>query len=134
MKRFGEYLPAIVAVLLAIALATVLKANGKGLVTSALLGGSIAVVSVWLTIFLTYRIIMFITRGAPFKIGDIVRITAGDHAGKEGEVTKLVDGYNAVFLRLNEDGSDSEDLYFDWNQVTRRGITKRRPNDAPNED
>lgn len=123
MKRLAEYLPAILAILLAVVLTAAIHSTGKGLIASALIGSASAVLSVWLTFFSMYRIAMFATRGAPFRVGDSVRVTAGDHVGKTGEVTKLVDGFPAVFLKLDEERGDSEARYFDWNQISRRGVT-----------
>ena len=122
MKRLAEYLPVLLAILLAVVLTAAIHSTGRGLVASALIGSASAGVSVWISFFTTYRITMFLTRGAPFRPGDSVRVTAGDHAGKLGVVTKLVDGFPAVFLKIEDDGIDSEDRYFDWNQVSRRGI------------
>lgn len=122
IRRLAEYLSVPLAILLAVLLTAAIHSTGKGLIASALMGSATAVLLVWFSFFSIYRITMFHTRGAPFRVGDSVRVTAGDHAGKLGEVTKLVDGFPAVLLKLAEDDSDSEDRYFDWNQVSRRGI------------
>lgn len=131
MKRLAGYSPVLLSILLAIVLTAVLHSTGKGLVASALMGSATAVLSVWFAFFSMYRLTMFVTRGAPFRVGDSVRVTDGDFAGKRGTVTKLVDGFPAVFLKLDEESSDSEDRYFDWNQVSRRSVTNngrtRRP-------
>jgi Na+/proline symporter len=123
MKRLAEYSPVLLAILLAIALTAVLHSTGKGLVASALMGSAAAVLSVWFAFFSIYRLTMFVTRGAPFRVGDSVRVTDGDYAGMRGTVTKIVDGSPTVFLKLDEESSGSGERYFDWNQVSRRRVT-----------
>ena len=65
---------------------------------------------------------MWITRGAPFRIGDCVIITDGPHTGACREVLQVGDRLSVAMALETNDGSSI--YHFDWNQI--RKIKKKR--------
>jgi hypothetical protein len=120
MKKILGFMPLLLMIVVAISVMTALLIEGRGLFLSALIGATVGFISVWFIIFSCYRIWIFITRGAPFEIGDRVLITSGFFQGHRGVVTKISGGYNAVFVRIQDNGEETQDHLFEWGQLTKR--------------
>lgn len=88
-----------------------LQDQGVNWRASIVLGASGGVVLCWFRCFLTWHIVMRVTRGAPFQIGDRVVIIDGPLKGEVGEVRKLCEGRCSVWVALAR-GSDTSDLHF----------------------
>src|ERR1017187_9663836 len=76
----------------------------------------------WFVFYFTWHTYMWITRGAPFRIGDCVIITDGPHTGVCGEVLQVGDHLSVAMALETNDGSSI--YHFDWNQI--RKIKKKR--------
>ena len=95
--------------------------NPLSLLFSVILFAGGIVVSIWFVFYFTWHTYMWITRGAPYHIGDRVIVTDGPHRGAIGEVLRLGDRLSvAVALELH---GDSSIYHFDWNQI--RKIKKK---------
>lgn len=119
MKKILGFMPLLLMIVVAISVMTVLLIDGGGLFSSAFIGATVGFISVWFIFLTCYRIWAFITRGAPFKLGDSVLITSGDFQGHRGIVTKIAEGHNAVFVRI-QDKEEIQDHVFEWRQLTKR--------------
>lgn len=119
MKKILGFMPLLLMIVVAISVMTIFLRVGFGVFSSAFAGATIGVISVWFTFLTCYRIWVFITRGAPFKLGDRVLITSGDFKGHRGIVTKIVEGYNAVCVRI-QDQEGIPDRFFEWDKLTKR--------------
>ena len=120
MKKYLAFTPVGLAIVVAISVMTALLIEGRGLFPSALIGATVGVISVWFIFFTCYQIWIFITRGAPFELGDRVLITSGFFQGHRGVVTKIAGGYNAVFVRIQDKEEETQDHLFEWGQLTKR--------------
>jgi hypothetical protein len=101
--------------------ALLLQDQGVNWVVSVLCGASVGVVITWFLFSLIWHILMRVTRGAPFQVGDQVVITDGPYKGEVGVVRKLCEGRCSVWVALGR-GGDTSDLHlFDWDQIRRSG-------------
>ena len=90
----------------------------------ALLSGAVAgAIGVWLVWWVTWHITVRITRGAPFRTGDPVEITAGEHQGATGTVSEVFGDRYAVRVALGDRSDEESDPAFYWAEI-RRAPTK----------
>jgi len=75
----------------------------------------------WFPVFIIMRIILYVTRGVPCKVGQLVKITAGKHKGRAGTVTKCDKERASVCVLLEKNSTlDNEEVWFDWFEIRRK--------------
>lgn len=107
------------ALVIGLGFALLLQDQGENWIVSILAGASGGVCISFLVCHWTWLICMRITRGTPFRVGDLVEITEGPLEGEIGQVRKLCEGHQAVYVELRRDAKTGELHYFDWTQVRR---------------
>jgi len=91
--------------------------KGADFLGSVLLGSCVGVLGGAILCQIGYLVIMRITRGAPFHVGDTVEITTGSYQGKIGEVENICDGRLCVGVSIEvEDGATIKET-FDWDKI-----------------
>jgi len=93
----------------------VVVARGSGLVYGAFVGACSAVFLL-VGVFAVYRLWARVAWGAPFTVGDNVRIVRGTYAGQRAVVTALGQGLEVTLL-VESDGSALKDM--PWRAVRR---------------
>lgn len=107
------------AVVAAVFVAARFRDEGMGWVLSLLLGAGAGAVGVWFLSWFFWQATMRITRGAPFRIGDRVEITNGEHKGAVGNVQEVLEGRYAVRVMLENQADTESSLVFSWNELRR---------------
>ena len=103
----------------AIIVTVVLQSSGSPLVFSVMIGASVGVLGVWFVVRYTWMAAMCISRGAPFRPGDRVEVTSGQHRGEIGEVIDRLPDRCAVRVTLVDETGRGIVRVFDWNEVRR---------------
>ena len=86
----------------------------------ALLSGAASgATGVWLVWWVTWHFTVRITRGAPFRTGDPVEITAGEHQGATGTVSEVFPDRYAVRVALGMLTDAEKDPAFYWTEIRR---------------
>ena len=93
--------------------------HGSPVLTAVIVGAVVGTTVSLLFIIWTWRIWMWLSRGAPFQVGDRVVITDGPLKGEVGEVWKLCEGRCSVWVALARGGETPELHFFDWDQIRR---------------
>ena len=96
--------------------------KGTPLIWSCLLGSFLGFFVTWLPTFIIWRIFLYITRGVPFRDGQLVEITNGQHKGATGIVVKRDSQQAKVLIQLHTDSdgkSISHSDWFDWLAIRR---------------
>jgi protein-S-isoprenylcysteine O-methyltransferase Ste14 len=119
------------ALVIGLSAGVLLLDHGSPILTAVIVGALVGTTVSLLFIIWTWRIWMWLSRGAPFQVGDQVVITGGLLKGEVGEVRKLCEGHPAVFIALARDPDTAELHYVEWDQLHRLGRGPNRQTHAP---
>ena len=119
MRRYdvAGLLSLIAMPVIAIAVGTWLAAQRGWPVTQAIVQATLVGVFTPILLWAVYRMWARLWCGAPFLVGDSVRIAHGDHAGRVGRVTGVHQGLEVDVELLDQKGPLRE--AYSWGQLRR---------------
>jgi hypothetical protein len=104
---------------LVIALIVALHETGHGgsVLPSLIYGACVGVLGTWFLVRSVYLVVIWTTRGAPFRQGDRVEVTDGPHSGAVGEVRENDGERNVATVALQAGSQETIVKVFSWEEV-----------------
>jgi hypothetical protein len=96
--------------------------KGTPLLLSCLTGAFLGFFITWFPTIIIWRFFLYVTRGVPFRDGQLVKITKGKYRGAKGLIEKRDCQQAMVLVKLHTDAdgkSISHSDWFDWLEVCR---------------
>jgi hypothetical protein len=91
--------------------------SGVDFLGAVFFGAGAGVLASYVLCQISYFAVMKITRGAPFHVGDTVKITDGEHQGQIGKVENLCEGRTCVGVSIETgDGAIIKET-LDWVKI-----------------
>lgn len=110
------------ATIVALLVTSYLRDKRMDWLPSLLSGATAGVMGVWFLFRSIWPITMRVTRGAPFHIGDRVKITDGEHQGATGTVSEVFEDRYSVRVKLEIQTDTKSNPIFNWSELRRVSV------------